>query len=293
MKLNERVFEVLAGEPIEVQNLDNHEVKIYLLDDYPDVLNEFVNKGKFAVWSSVDGKNYKLAIEKGYYNELRELYSGDVNNTWLQFWDECEAISSKFSKKIVLPATFVVIVIFAVVMLLSKKMPDKVGTYLILGLAIVYVFVVLVLRKLTTNKINMANQNALREIKEKLGENRFQELLECQRNYIDAYYDALSAKDEQMASEEAEEETEASVEDVAEEETEATVEDVAEEEAEATVDTVAEDEAEVTAEEVVNDNTEVTVEENIDEAKEIEENIIESETETVDAEIVDDSEEKK
>ena len=27
MKLNERVFEVLNGEPVEVQNLDGHEVK--------------------------------------------------------------------------------------------------------------------------------------------------------------------------------------------------------------------------------------------------------------------------
>lgn len=195
MKLNERVFEVLSGEPVEVQNLDGHEVKIYILDDYPDVLNEFVNKGKFAVWSCVDGVNYKLAIEKGYYDELRELYSDKVNNTWLQFWDECEKISSTFSKKIVLPATAVIIVIFVVLMALSSKM-GKVGTYLTLGLAIVYVLVILILRKLTTNKINIANQNALAIIKKDLGEDHFNDLLERQRNYIDAYYDALSAKEE-------------------------------------------------------------------------------------------------
>ena len=161
MKLNARVFEVLNGEPVEVQNLDGHEVKIYILDDYPDVLNEFVNKGKFAVWSCVDGTNYKLAIEKGYYDELRELYSDKVNDTWLKFWDECEKISSTFSKKIVLPATAVIIVIFVVLMALSNKMPGKLGTYLTLGLAIFYVLVILILRKLTTNKINIANQNAL------------------------------------------------------------------------------------------------------------------------------------
>lgn len=200
MKLNERVFEVLNGEPVEVQNLDGHEVKIYILDDYPDVLNEFVNKGKFAVWSCVDGTNYKLAIEKGYYDELRELYSDKVNDTWLKFWDECEKISSTFSKKIVLPATAVIIVIFVVLMALSKKMPGKLGTYLTLGLAIFYVLVILILRKLTTNKINIANQNALAVIKKNLGEAHFNDLLERQRNYIDAYYDTLSAKEEAEAS---------------------------------------------------------------------------------------------
>lgn len=200
MKLNERVFEVLNGEPVEVQNLDGHEVKIYILDDYPDVLNEFVNKGKFAVWSCVDGTNYKLAIEKGYYDELRELYSDKVNDTWLKFWDECEKISSTFSKKIVLPATAVIIVIFVVLMALSNKMPGKLGTYLTLGLAISYVLVILILRKLTTNKINIANQNALAVIKKNLGEAHFNDLLERQRNYIDAYYDTLSAKEEAEAS---------------------------------------------------------------------------------------------
>lgn len=200
MKLNERVFEVLNGEPVEVQNLDGHEVKIYILDDYPDVLNEFVNKGKFAVWSCVDGTNYKLAIEKGYYDELRELYSDKVNDTWLKFWDECEKISSTLSKKIVLPATAVIIVIFVVLMALSNKMPGKLGTYLTLGLAIFYVLVILILRKLTTNKINIANQNALAVIKKNLGEAHFNDLLERQRNYIDAYYDTLSAKEEAEAS---------------------------------------------------------------------------------------------
>lgn len=200
MKLNERVFEVLNGEPVEVQNIDGHEVKIYILDDYPDVLNEFVNKGKFAVWSCVDGTNYKLAIEKGYYDELRELYSDKVNDTWLKFWDECEKISSTFSKKIVLPATAVIIVIFVVLMALSNKMPGKLGTYLTLGLAIFYVLVILILRKLTTNKINIANQNALAVIKKNLGEAHFNDLLERQRNYIDAYYDTLSAKEEAEAS---------------------------------------------------------------------------------------------
>lgn len=202
MKLNERVYAQLEGEPVEVQNLEGHDVKIYILDDYPEVLNEFINKGKFAVWSSVDGINYKLAIEKGYYDELKELYSNDVNDAWLKFWDECEVISSNFSKKIILPATAVIIVVFVVLMVLSNKL-GSVATYLTLGLAIVYVFTVLVLRKLTTNKINESNRKALDIIKANMGEEHFNELLERQRNYIDAYYDLLAQKaDEEFEREE-------------------------------------------------------------------------------------------
>ena len=85
-------------------------------------------------------------------------------------------------------------------MALSNKMPGKLGTYLTLGLAIFYVLVILILRKLTTNKINIANQNALAVIKKNLGEAHFNDLLERQRNYIDAYYDTLSAKEEAEAS---------------------------------------------------------------------------------------------
>lgn len=202
MKLNERVYAQLTNEPIEVQNLEGHDVEIYILDDYPEVLNEFINKGKFAIWSSVDGKNYKLAIEKGYYEELKELYSKDVNDAWLKFWDECEVISSSFSKKIILPATAAVIVVFLVLMILSSKL-GNIGTYVTLALAIIYVFVILVLRKLTTNKINESNRKALDIIKAHMGEDHFNELLERQRNYIDEYYDLLAKKaDEEFEREE-------------------------------------------------------------------------------------------
>lgn len=202
MQLNNRVYTQLTGEPVEVQNLEGHDVEIYILDDYPDVLNEFINKGKFAVWSSVDGKNYKLAIEKGYYEELKELYSCEVNDAWLKFWDECEVISNGFSKKIILPATAAIIVIFVVLMALSSKL-GSVSTYLTLGLAIVYVLAVLILRKLTTNKINESNRKALDIIKAHMGEDHFNDLLERQRNYIDEYYDLLAKKaDEEFEREE-------------------------------------------------------------------------------------------
>lgn len=234
MKLNERVFEKLIGEPVEVQEFDGRTVEIFYLDDYPDILNEFISKGKFAVWSSVDGTNYRLAIEKGYYNELTTLYSSKVNQIWLNFWDQCERISSGFSKKIVLPATIVVIAVFAVLMIISSNVEKNknVFTYITLGLAIAYVFVILVLRKFTTNKINVANGDALALIKKEIGESTFNNLLEKQRNYIDAYYDAQAEQAEQEAEEPSLDEVKADVEEAVEAQEEQNEDEVKEEKVE-------------------------------------------------------------
>ena len=98
MKINGQVYAALEGTPYEVQQCGDHKIEIYVLDDYLDLFQEFVYKGKFAVWSSVDGVNYKLAVEKGYLTELKELYSDKVNNVWVTFWDDCDKVSKKFSK---------------------------------------------------------------------------------------------------------------------------------------------------------------------------------------------------
>lgn len=192
MKLNERVFELLDGEPVEVQQLDDHTVEIFMLNDYPDIMQEFINKGKFAVWSSVDGTNYRLAIEKDYYENLNALYSNKVNNVWLRFWDECDAHSKKFTRRVVIPGTILAIVAFVLISILLRNNP--IGTYLIIGLAALYMIIVLVFRKFTTKKINESNKNALDDIKKFLGAERFQELLDAQRKFMDDYYEKLSAE---------------------------------------------------------------------------------------------------
>ena len=91
MRINDRIYFYADEEKkLETQELENHNLEIYSLNDYPDLLEEFTNKGKFAVWSSRDGVDYRLFIEEGYKKEVKELYSKDINNIWLKFWDKCE-----------------------------------------------------------------------------------------------------------------------------------------------------------------------------------------------------------
>ena len=193
MKINGQVYAALEGEALETQTCGEHKVELYSLNQYPDILEEFVYRGKFAVWSSVDGENYKLAIEDGYREKLSELYTQPVNNIWIQFWDECDVISRKFSK-LMLPMTLCVFAALIGAMFIPN---EKLSLGLTMGLAIVYVFVVLVLRKLTTNKINVVNKASLDKLKKHVGKDRFDELLQAQRDYIDEYFEALDKQAEE------------------------------------------------------------------------------------------------
>lgn len=212
MKLNERLYEELGnlpyvepapGEdyvpvpstPIETQNVNGHSVEIYYMNDYKDVLEEFTKQGKFAVWSSKDGKNYRLAVEKDYYEKLNELYTVDVNKEWLGFWDKCETMQKSFSHKIVIPITIVVIILFLFItnwnnIFKNAQMSDTANMIFMFGIPVIYLIGMLFVRKTIINNITKEQQNALQKIKEFFGESKYEKLLKEQRTYIDDYFDA-------------------------------------------------------------------------------------------------------
>lgn len=229
MKINERVFEYFTGEPFEVQELPSRKIELFYLNDYPVVLEEFANQGKFAIWSSVDGNNYRLGIEKDYYEKLRELYTKEVNEIWTNFWDEAQKAQSNYMTRVIVPGMVAVILIAIISYFTLGKVNATANNGVMIGVAVIYLFAILFFRKFTTAKINESHANSLDKIKKHLGENKFNDLLEEQRRFIDDYNqklveeaDRLDAEfdaAEQNKEEDAAIEEEASVEEKSQEET--------------------------------------------------------------------------
>ena len=106
MKVNVKLYNLVENQQaLDVQDIDGRNVEIYSMEDFPKVKEEFIRQGRFAVWSSVDGNNYRIFIEPGYYEEFKELYSLKVNKIWVDFWDACEKISHTATFKIIIPVT--------------------------------------------------------------------------------------------------------------------------------------------------------------------------------------------
>ncbi len=262
MRINPKLFTIAeATDAIDVQEFDGRKIEIFHMDDYPKVKEEFINKGKFAVWSSVDGVNYRVFIEKGYHQELSALYTKAVNKIWVDFWDTCEVVSRKTSYRIILPVTIVAV---AACIGLSFIPNQQASFFAMLGIVVVAFVVMLFFNRLTKKKIYDANVKSVEEIKKCVGGSKnFDALIEAQKNYMDAYYDALypSNEEEEDSSLESEQ-----IEAVNEEQPEA----VSEEEPNALEEqpeVVSEEKAEP-VEEASTDDSEVEEDSNLEEEKE-------------------------
>lgn len=189
MRINPKLFSVTDGsDAVDVQEFDNRKIEIFMMDDYPNVKEEFINKGKFAVWSSEDGTNYRVFIESGYYKELQELYKPAVNKIWVDFWDTCEGVSKKMSYKVILPMT--VVALGACIGF--SFLPKNVSFYAMLAVVVVAFVFMLFVNRLTKKKIYDANAESVELIKKSVGgKDNFDALINKQKDYMDQYYDAL------------------------------------------------------------------------------------------------------
>ncbi len=189
MKLNQRIYDYALEEKlIERQEITgDRSVELYSLNDYQDIYTEFTNQGKFAVWSCVDGKNYRLFLEDGYYKKLQPLYKQSINQIWLDFWDECDKAVSKF-RSVIMPIMLVAIVVLFLGGTFFLQDYPSVQLGVALGVAAIFIGFVLVFRARINKRINQANAEAVAKIKKNMGEKTFERLLNDQRSYIDEFF---------------------------------------------------------------------------------------------------------
>lgn len=193
MRINPKLYAVAEGvTPIEVQSFDDRKVELYYMDDFDGVKEDFINKGQFAAWSSEDGVNYRVFIEKGYYEAVGELYSEPINKIWVEFWDKTEQISNKLSKKVMIP-----IMVISVIVCIGSMWLGNVGQYIAIGILVVAFIVMLVVNSKTKKAIVAENIKSRDLIVKHLGQNRFDALLDAQKNYMDEYYQNLYPEDDE------------------------------------------------------------------------------------------------
>ncbi len=205
MKINPKLYSV-ADEvtPLETQECGDRKVEIYLMDSFEGIKEEFVmKKGQFAVWSSMDSVNYRVFLEDGYYNRVKDLYTQPVNKIWLDFYDTTDAISRKFSNYFIYPLMGIAVVSCIVSIFLSKYMPSFVSWIIIGVLAVMFIAMIFVNMKIKKVILN-ENTKARQQIIDHFGGNRFDELIEMQKTYMDEYFENLYPEDKEEAEEKAE-----------------------------------------------------------------------------------------
>lgn len=210
MRINPKLFAVANDvTPIETQEFDGRKVELFYMDDFDGVKEEFINKGQFATWASEDGVNYRLFIEKGYYEAVGELYAQPVNKIWVEFWDKTDVISKKFTRYVMIP-----IMIVSILVCIGSMWMGNVGQYVAIAILVVAFIAMLFCNSRTKKAIVKENISSRDLIIQHLGQERFDKLLDKQKEYMDEYYQKLYPEDEE---ENIEEEAEAASEEAKEE----------------------------------------------------------------------------
>ena len=192
MKYNEKQFYQSKTEPFETQEMENgSKIELHYMNEEPFYM-ENINKSRFLAWASADGKNYKLFVDKGLYEETSELYSKDVNEIWMSFWAKIDKMRKNYIFYIMLPMLAVFLIAF---ILISILIPNTMWV-LIVALVVV-LFGSLFASSMLSRKMQMANINAANEVRNKIGIEKFKAIVEAQDKYIEKYYADLQAKYEE------------------------------------------------------------------------------------------------
>jgi hypothetical protein len=182
MKLNPKIYAQLTHEPFATQEINGKIVEFHYLNDTP-YLFQFASKGRFAVWTS-DGNNFKVLVEKRYYELLSDFYLPEVNTIWLNFLSKVGALSNKVNKWFMIPSLIMYVVVAG---LATWLFPDFTMEILI-GMIVLVIIGNIFQGRYLNQKVAQENQNTQDEIRDYLGVERFNALVENQSIHYQEYF---------------------------------------------------------------------------------------------------------
>lgn len=187
MKLNQRMYRNIFTEPFMVQEIDGKKVAFHYLNDTP-YFNQAIMQGRFATWTS-DGNDFKILVEKGYYEVSKEFYTEEINAIWINFFTNAGAANKRLLKVLFLPVVAVFIALLVVFMVVSvlKNYSTYVAIVGMVGLLFLNFYQSSTLKK----KYEELTDETHAKIHDVLGEDGVESLVDRQEAYRKKFYDDL------------------------------------------------------------------------------------------------------
>jgi hypothetical protein len=146
-------------------------------------LFQYASKGRFAIWTS-DGKNYRVLIEKKYYEYLKDFYQPEVNTIWLNFLEKVSGISKKVNMWFIIPT----LGLYAIVAFISTIFFPEQMLSILLGLIVLVVISNMFQSRIVNKKVRDENIGAQNKIREYLGNEAFDQLIKSQETHYQEYF---------------------------------------------------------------------------------------------------------
>ncbi len=190
MKINKKYYDYIDTEPNEVQNLELGTVQIYSMNDYPSIHELQKRNARFSMWINKGGNDYKLLVDDEYKNTLQGLYVPEVNNVWLEYYNNLD----KEEKRARLTHQLPTAIVFSLILVVVYYFLPLESTGKLIASVILLILVLLVnkaLNKIVTKKVNILKDAALDKIGSLIGQKNFDDLLNKQNKFLEDYYKKL------------------------------------------------------------------------------------------------------
>lgn len=183
MKMNVKLYNSL-NNPVDVQEVDGTKIEIHYMND-TNYLARYAGSGQFTVWAS-DGIDYKLLIERGYYEELGPLFQASVNGVWVKLYKKINELRRKMLFVFVLP---VLVLLLAAIVVTAFVPGLKQYSTVTLIVSLVLVLVVNIIQSnFIRKKVDVERDKSIDEIQLILGADLFESLIHKQRDYHENYF---------------------------------------------------------------------------------------------------------